>query len=154
MRGPSFHLVASLLSCPLYYPNYILPLHQVYLVSPYVDIANFICGCFVAPFLIINIVKELKRSRNAETSAPGPSRVHVHSVPRGPLAPWGSMYKFMGDSNICDINRKDQIEKQIIRMILRMGLPLGFAENKHFQELVELLCPAYAKSGNAFPGDN
>ena len=64
------------------------------------------------------------------------------------------MYKFMGDSNMCDINRKEEIDKQIIRMIYQMGLPLGFAENKHFQDLVEMLCPAYAKSGNAFPGDN
>jgi hypothetical protein len=112
----------------------------------------FVCG-FVAPFLI-NAVKELKKSRNAEASAPGPSRVHVNSVPRGPLAPRGSMYKLMGDSDICGINRKEQNEKQIIRMIFRMGLPLGFAENTHFRELVELLCPAYAKSSNTFPCDN
>jgi hypothetical protein len=58
----------------------------------------------------------------------------------------------MGDSNICDPKRKEMIEEQICKMILRSGLPLGFAENPHFQALVGLLCPAYAKSGNAFPG--
>jgi hypothetical protein len=72
--------------------------------------------------------------------------------PRGPLAPWGSIHKYMGDSNICDTKRKEMIEKRIIRMILRLGLSLGFAKNPHFQYLPEFLCPTYAKSGNAFPG--
>ncbi len=91
----------------------------------------FICG-FVAPFWIL-VVRELKKSRSAEASASASSRVRVNFVPRGALPSWGSMY--MGDSNICDFNRKEQIEKQIIKMIFRMGLPLGFAENKHFRTL-------------------
>ena len=51
------------------------------------------------------------------------------SAPRGMLAPWGSISRYMGDSNVCDVERKLLIERQIIRMIIRMGLPLGFAEN-------------------------
>ena len=88
-------------------------------------------------------------SSSGDSSA---SRVVPVPVPRGPLAPWGSIQKYMGDSNICDLKRKEIIEQQICKMILRSGLPLGFAENPHFQDLVGLLCPAYVKSGNAFPG--
>ncbi len=58
----------------------------------------------------------------------------------------------MGDSNVCDAERKQLIERQIIRMIIRMGLPLGFAENHHFQDLITLLCPAYVKTCDPFPG--
>ena len=74
------------------------------------------------------------------------------SLQRGILASWGSIRKYQGVSSVCDIIMKEANEKQIISMILRYGLPMGFAENVHFQNLVELLCPAYAKSSNAYPG--
>ncbi len=95
-------------------------------------------------------VKEMKKARkNGEIMFP---RSYSEPTRRGPLAPWGSIHKYMGDSNICDSKRKETIEKQIVRMILRSGLSLGFAENPHFQHIVELLCPSYVRSGNAFPG--
>ena len=72
---------------------------------------------------------------------------------RGPLAPWGKITHFMGDNNICNRERKEEIERQIVRMILRSGLSLCFAENPHFQDLVTLLNPAYAKTNNPFPGE-
>ena len=97
--------------------------------------------------LVWNAVKNLKLLK---AKAPIPEK--TVSLPRGTLTSWGSIQKYQGDSNVCDINRKEAIEKQIISMILRSGLSLGFAENVHFQNLVELLCLAYAKSGNAHPG--
>ena len=81
-----------------------------------------------------------------------PRVVQRLSAPRGPLAPWGTIRRFMGDTNVCDAERKAAIEKQICVMILRSGLSLGFAENPHFQNLVQLLCPAYAKTSNPYPG--
>jgi hypothetical protein len=94
-------------------------------------------------------VKEPKKARNnGEIMSP---RSYSEPTRRGPLAPWGSIHKYMGDSNICDSKRKEMIEKQIVMTILRPCLSLGFAENPHFLYLVELLCPTYARSGNAFP---
>ena len=77
----------------------------------------------------------------------------MEPIPRGPLDPWGSITKYLGDTNVCDSVRKEAIERQIMTIILRSVLPLGFAENPHFQDLVELLCPSYAKCGNAYLGD-
>ena len=74
-------------------------------------------------------------------AAPRPFRERVDPIPTGALDPWGSIRKFMGDTNVCDIARKEAIDKQIMTMILRSGLPLGFAENPHFPALIELLCP-------------
>jgi hypothetical protein len=59
----------------------------------------------------------------------------------------------MGNANVCDSVKKEAIERQISTTILRSGLRLGFAENPHFQDLVELLCPTYAKCGNVYLGD-
>ena len=103
----------------------------------------------------LEIVREVQ-SRQASASPTGadvgPSRTESSSIVRGPLAPWGKITRFMGDNNVCGRERKEAIEKQIMRMILRSGLPLSFAENKHFQDLVTLLNPAYAKTCNPFPG--
>ena len=96
----------------------------------------------------------MKSRRRAQESDNDQGLQHIvsKSAPRGLSALWGSISRYMGDSNVCDAERKQLIERQLIRMIIRMGLPLGFAENHHFQDLIALLCPAYVKTCDPFPG--
>jgi len=99
-------------------------------------------------------VKEFKDSEDAGAATSRSSRKPMEPIPRGPLDPWGSITMYLGYTNVCESVRKEAIERQTMTIIMRSGLHLvGFAENPHFQDLVELLSPAYAKCGNAYPGD-
>ncbi len=90
--------------------------------------------------------KELKNSRTKV-----PKLEETTPILRGAFACWGSIRKYIGDLNVSDTSKKNAIEKHIITMILRSDLSLGFGENIHFQNLIEVLCPVYAKFNNSYP---
>ena len=61
------------------------------------------------------VVKEIKDSVDAGAATLSrSSRKPVEPIPRGPLAPWGSITKYMGDTNVCDDVKKEAIERQIM----------------------------------------
>ena len=115
------------------------------------------CSKFYPP--LPPTVSEAQRDRAARaattaTTAAHPSQPAKARQPyqRGALGKYGTVEPYLEDSNICNAERQEKIGRQMVRMILRCGLPLGFCEQEQFQALVTMLCPAYAKCSGAFPG--